>query len=339
MSMTAHPKPRARPAAIVIGAGLMGRHHAAAAAAAGARIVAIVDENRGAAETLAARWPGAVAETDLGKALASCGANVAHLCTPLPTHAAIASTIARAGLHALIEKPLGRTGEETAAIHQVFQKAGKFVCPTHQYAFQRSVSDAAAWLPRAGALRRIAFDICSAGAADGLDPDEVVADILPHPLSMAQKLLPAADIGGLDWRCVRSAAGEWVVTAPVAGAVLVIEISMAGRPTRFLTRITAEGGSIELDNFHDFAVRWPGTVSRAAKIAQPFVRSGLGLASAGWNLAGRALQRESAYPGLRALVSEFYEAVSSGRALPITTEESIAVAEARDRIMALASHA
>src|SRR5207248_9931343 len=106
------------------------------------------------------------------------------------------------------------------------------------------------------------------------------------------KLLPSAEIEGLDWSCVRAAPGEWVITAPIETAVLVIQLSMGGRPTRFMTRITADAGSMELDNFHDFAVAWPGTVSRGATVVQPFLRSGLGLATAGWNLAARAARRE-----------------------------------------------
>ena len=336
MPKSADGRRGAAPAAIIVGAGLMGRHHVKAAAAAGARIVAIVDQNHDAAVALAAACPRAAAETDLGKALASPSADVVHVCTPLPSHAELACAIASAGLHALIEKPLGRTSDEAREIHDAFARADKRVCPTHQYAFQRSVADAVAWLRRAGTVRRITFDICSAGAAAGLDADQVVAEILPHPLSMVQKLLPSAEVAGLDWTCVRPAPGEWVAAAPIDGAALVIQISMNGRPTRFLTRVAAERGSIGLDNFHDFAVTLPGTVSRGAKVAQPFLRNGLGLAAAGWNLAGRALRGESAYPGLRTLVSEFYEAVRTGGTSPITPEESIAVAEARDRIVARA---
>jgi predicted dehydrogenase len=319
----------------------MGRHHARAAVAAGATIAAIVDLDRAAATALARSSPGADSETDLAAALQSTRADVAHICTPLPTHATLATSVADAGLHALIEKPTASTAEETRRIHESFARNGKLVCPTHQYAFQRSVSDAAAWLPRAGHLRRMTFDICSAGAVNGLDRDEVVADILPHPLSMVQKLFPAAKIVGLDWSCVCAAAGEWVITAPIESAVLVIQLSMRGRPTRFMTRITADAGSMELDNFHDFAVAWPGTVSRGAKIVQPFLRSGLGLAAAGWNLAARAARREVAYPGLQTLVGKFYGAVESPGSVspPITPEQSIAVAEARDRIVALASNA
>ena len=84
---------------------------------------------------------------------------------------------------------------------------------------------------------------------------------------------------------------------------------------------------------------WPGKVSRAQKILQPFVRGGIGLGAAGWNLASRALRGESAYPGLRTLVTEFYAAVRDPAVPPpITPDESIAVADARDRIIALAGH-
>jgi predicted dehydrogenase len=319
----------------------MGRHHAQAAATAGARIAAIVDLDPGAAVSLAGSWPGAVSESDLASALQATRADVAHICTPLPTHVAVATSAADAGLHALIEKPTASTAEETRRIHDSFARSGKLACPAHQYGFQRCVSDAAAWLQRAGALRRVTFDICSAGAVNGLDPDGVVADILPHPLSMIQKLLPSAQIAALDWSCIRAGAGEWVISAPIESAVVVIiQLSMSGRPTRFMTRITAEGGTMELDNFHDFAVAWPGTVSRGAKIVQPFLRGGLGLAAAGWNLAARAVRREFAYPGLQTLVGEFYRAVESPRSVPppIMPEQSIAVAEARDRIIALAAN-
>lgn len=338
--MAEHAQRRAGPAVIIVGAGLMGRHHAKVAAAAGASIVAVVDKDRGAAASLAGSWPDTIAETDLKKALASVRADVAHICTPLGSHAALANIVADADLHALIEKPMGSTGDETKAIHGSFAHSGRIACPAHQYAFQHSVSEAAAWLKRTGALRSVAFDICSAGAAGGLDLDEVVADILPHPLSMVQKLLPSADVAALDWTCIRAAAGEWLIAAPTAEAVLTIHVSMNGRPARFLTRIIADGGSMELDNFHDFAVVWPGTTSRAGKIALPFLRSGFGFAAAGWNLAARAMRGESAYPGLRTLVREFYRAAASGGSLPppITPEQSIAVAEARDRILARASH-
>ena len=324
---------------IILGAGLMGRHHAQAAEKAGASIVAVVDPNRQAAEALAARHRGAVSHDDAAQALATVEADVVHICTPESTHEALAEAAAKAGLHALIEKPMAANAAATRQILAAFSQASRVACPAHQYAFQRSIRTAAEALPRLGSVRQIAFDICSAGGDSGkLDLDRLTADILPHPLSMIQKLVPGTQLAELAWSCLRTAPGEWLISAPIGTASLTITLSMSGRPTRFQTRIIAERGSIDLDNFHDFSVEQSGDVSRTRKITQPFVRGASGLASASRNLVGRAARRELAYPGLRTLVAEFYAAARGAGPAPINSEEAIAVAEARDRLIALAAN-
>lgn len=325
---------------LIIGAGLMGRYHARAALAAGASIGGVVDQDFEAAKSLAKECRGAVPTTSLEEALKSSRAVVAHICTPAETHRGIAITVAEAGLHALVEKPLGVTAADVGRIHQSFDAAhaDRLVCPTHQYAFQRSTRAASSTLPRLGKLTQLAFDICSAGAAAGrISPDELIAEILPHPLSIAQQLVPGIDVAELDWSCIRSGSGEWLVAARPDGALLTISLSASGRPTRFRTHVTAERGSIELDHFHDFAFVLQGEVSKSQKIMAPFVRSGREFAGAARNLLARTGRREFAYPGLRTLVEEFYTAVRNGDSRPpISPEQSIAVAEARDRILGLA---
>jgi len=320
---------------LIVGAGLMGRHHARSAAAAGAAIVAVVDRDFEAAKSLAGQCRDATATTDLKEALKSSRAAVAHICTPAASHMGIARAVADAGLHALIEKPIGETAQEVRHIHELFARATKLACPTHQYAFQRSVRRTAAQLQRLGAISHIDFDICSAGAARGhITPDELIAEMLPHPLSIVQQLLPAIELPRLDWTCLRPASGEWLVAAPIDGVLLTMSLSANGRPTRFLSRVTADAGSIEIDHFHDFALVLPGEVSRTRKIIAPFVRSGLEFAAASGNLLRRALRREFAYPGLRTLVEEFYFAVRNTESPPpIRPEQSIGVAAARDTIM------
>jgi predicted dehydrogenase len=319
----------------------MGRYHARAAAAAGASIAAIVDPDQNARKALASRFDSAPSFDKLARALQAVEADAVHICTPAETHVQLCEPSADAGLHALVEKPLAATASETSMVLERFAKAGRFACPTHQYAFQRSVESAVAEFPRLGTLRRIAFDICSAGGdRSGMDLDELVGEILPHPLAMVQKFIPSADLSAVDWTCLRTSPGEWQIHAPVDGVVLTLSMSMSGRPTRFLTEITADRGTIELDNFHDFSVPLSGAVSRAQKIAAPFVRDGLGLYAAGKNLVSRALRSEFAYPGLTTLVDAFYQAVRDPQAVPppITPEQAIAVAEARDRIIQLAGH-
>ena len=90
---------------------------------------------------------------------------------------------------------------------------------------------------------------------------------------------------------------------------------------------------VELDLFHGFATIDTAAVSRKAKIARPFRRSAIQFAAAGRNLARRFVTREFAYPGLRTLISEFYAAVRGAGPPPITAEEILAVAAARDSVV------
>lgn len=329
------------PRAIIVGAGLMGRYHARAAAAAGALIAAIVDPDQNAAKRLASRFKSAPSFDDLAHAVEAVEADTVHICTPAGTHVQLCELAANAGLYALVEKPLSATASETKTVLDRFANAGRFVCPTHQYAFQRSVGSAVAEFPRLGTLRRIAFDICSAGAEpSGMDLDALVGEILPHPLAMVQKFIPSADLSAIEWTCLRTSPGEWQIHAPVEGVALTLSMSMSGRPTRFMTEITADRGAIELDNFHDFLVSLSGGVSRAQKIAAPFIRDGLGLYAAGKNLISRALRSELAYPGLTTLVDAFYKAVREPGSVPppITADQALGVAEARDKLIQLAGH-
>lgn len=246
--------------------------------------------------------------------------------------------VARAGLHALVEKPLGVDAREVERIHRCYDEEGRIVCPTHQYAFQRSVFAAKAGLGRVGAIRRISFDVCSAGAASNqMDPDQLIAEILPHLLSIVQMLQPTVDVATLDWSLVRSADGEWMIAAATQEETLVtMSLSASGRPTRFLTLITGERGSIEIDHFHDFAVMLPGPVSKTQKILAPFTRSSREFLAASVNLASRMARQEYAYPGLATIVGKFYEAVRNpSAAVPVTPHQSIANAVARDKIVGL----
>jgi len=176
-----------------------------------------------------------------------------------------------------------------------------------------NVRSAVRALERAGAEVELTSDRAAAESADGL----VVPGVGAYAACMA----------GL-----RAVDGPRTIGRRLAGARPVLGICV-GMQVLFARGV--EHG-VETEGCDE----WPGTVSRGAKVVQPFLRSGLGLAVAGWNLAARAARREFAYPGLQRLVGEFYRAVESPMSVPppVTAEQSIAVAEARDRIVALAAH-
>ena len=113
-----------------------------------------------------------------------------------------------------------------------------------------------------------------------------------------------------------------------------ILVSLGGRPTRNELRLIGEHGTVFIDFFHGFAVVEGDTVSRAHKIAHPFLEAGATAGAAAVNLANRALRSQPAYPGLRELLTATYAAIRDGGPPPVTPGETLAVARARDRLRA-----
>lgn len=323
----------------IIGAGLMGRWHLDAARRAGARILGVIDPDLAAARRLARLAPGAMAAATLGELLADRRIKAAHVCSPAATHLPIALELIDQGIDALIEKPLAPNLADTRTILDRAAKTGVQVCPVHQYAFQRGVEETLAALPSLGKVRRIDFNICSAGAdmPGAPDGDTVAADILPHPISILQRLAPATDVGRLAWTVTRPAAGELLATALAGETLVTLFISLNARPTSFGVRVQADAGSMEIDGFHGYAIRLNGQVSQLAKIALPFERGLKGLTAASTNLAARSVTGEAAYPGLRNLIRQFYATACDSGAGPIPPATALAAAAARDNILAAAT--
>lgn len=325
--------------AAVVGAGLMGGWHAEAIRKAGGRVLAVVDQDENRAAALAKRFNNAQIYTRLEDALSKVHPDIVHLCTPTSVHRQQAEQALKAGANLLVEKPLATTLEDTQEIFDLAEQQGLAVCPVHQFIFQDGVQRLQAWMPDAGDISQISFMIRSAGGAalDSADLDSLVADILPHPLSLLQVLLP----GSLEshWSVSRPAPGELRImgthrsNSPV-GVGLAIEISLNARPTQNSLVVSAQKATFIADLFHGFAIRLPGTVSRTQKIIQPFEASLLQFRAAAGNLVVRLMNNESAYPGLRRLVSLFYRSLNTGGTPPIPIQDTLAVARARQVILA-----
>jgi len=121
-----------------------------------------------------------------------------------------------------------------------------------------------------------------------------------------------------------------IKTSTLSSAIVV---STHARPTLNRLSIIGARGAIHCDLYHGFAVRESEAVSRAHKIIQPFALSAQTLIAASANLSTRALRRETAYPGFRALIRQFYTAIQTQSAAPFANDEIVAVARARDTMM------
>lgn len=324
----------ARPAAAIIGAGLMGGWHASVASQVGARIVAVVDADTGRAQGLAARY-GAAAFPSVEAMLASVRPQVAHVCTPMATHVECCRALLAAGADVLCEKPLAAAAADVESLLETAARDSRMVCPVHQFVMQAGVQIVCARLDDIGPIRRVEFSFSSAGGGQrqGQELDAVVADIMPHAFSVLCRLLPGQDPAALAWQAVRAAPGELWAIAAADGVTVSLVFSMSSRPTEAAAVVVGQRGTAHIDFFHGFAYLLDGEVSRTRKVLHPFTLATRHWTAAAANLAQRAWRREAAYPGLRPLVAAFYRAAASRGPAPFSTAEIVNTYRARDALL------
>lgn len=317
----------------IIGAGLMGRWHGEAIRRQGGRVTAIMDKDPAAAAALARLHSGAVAITNLDDLPAATRLDVLHICTPTPSHPRLAARAMEMGLHVLVEKPLAATAAETRDLLAQAAAQERLLCPVHQFLFQDGVIRARRHLARLMPIRHLELSIFSAGGSHlpAAHADSVLAEILPHPLSLLQEFL-AKDVDQVAWSVQRPAHGELIVTACVAGTAVRIHLSLNARPTECALRLRGDGGSLDADLFHGYSCARHAGVSRAHKVMGPFATAAGGFAAASLNLIRRTVKWEPAYPGLRPLIGAFYAAVAGAGPSPLSASHILAVAAARDAI-------
>jgi len=307
----------------IVGAGLMGRWHADAIRHSGGRVDAVADTNLDAARRLAGR--GAQAFAQVEALLDAVPLDVLHICTPTRSHLPIALLALERKIHLLIEKPLTENYADTEHLYRAAADAGLIVCPVHQFMFQDGVVHAAS--DQLGKLLHLESTFYSAGGCS----DEVVADILPHPLALIDHFMPGA-LASMQWQTLHPSVGELRAWSTWKEVTASITISMSARPTVAALRLVGTRGTVTLNLFHGYAVSEPGDVSRWRKIISPFDTAGRTLTASTLNLLKRGIQRETAYPGLRRLCRALYAAIGGDAPPPISPDSALAVALARDQL-------
>jgi len=318
----------------IVGAGLMGRWHADAAIRSGATLAAVVDPRRAEADDLARRHKCRGVHERVDALWDAPPLDVLHVCAPLSEHAAIVEAALAAGAHLLVEKPLAPDAEATERLLTLASERNRLLCPVHQYPFQDGFRDAHDWIRASGRFVHAVVTLCSAGAVgrSGDAAEALLAEMLPHPLSVFRRLAPDA-FATIDWEASRPATGEMRLRARVGEATMEAFLSLAARPTESSLVVRAEDGTAHVDFFHGYAFVEGGEVSRGRKIGRPFTQSLGRLRAATRNLSRRVLRREPAYPGLRPLVRAFYAAIDGEGPNPVSAAETREVARARDRIL------
>jgi len=319
--------------AAIVGAGLMGRWHADAVQRVGGRVAIVADPDPDRAAELAEEF-GASSTVRTGDALSRQLVDVVHVTTPPEDHAYAIRAAIESNLHVLSEKPLAPSAAVTAELYSMATTRNLLLCPVHQSLFQPGIVKLLRDRNTLGRIRQVTSVICTAGANGGDDAarDRLVSDVLPHPLSLAARVIPGG-ISGTHWQASRAAAGEVQLAGVRDGVSISILVSTRGRPPRNTLSVTGEAGSVHADLFHGFAVGENRKLYRVGKLVRPFGNAAGTLGAATANLARRALTREQAFPGLRELVRSFYQSVKSGGMPPISVAETLDVAAERDTII------
>lgn len=289
----------------------MGQWHAHAAERAGAQVVAVADTDPDRAEALAQRLRATALPA--GAWAKQIDADVAHICTPLASHAELAGAALRAGLHVVVEKPLASTVAEARHVLEIAQSASRRIIAVHQFPFQAGMRKLCEVQSSLGKLVRVDFTTFTAGGEgrDAAGRRAVILEILPHPVSLLHALGFGA-VAEMDWSFPILKDDELAATAESDGVELSIRISLRARPIRNQLEAAATGGSALVDLFHGFAWINRGGATRRDKLLGPF-KAGLGLSNAAaWNIARRLVRNEPAYPGLRALLAAFYQCLHGG---------------------------
>jgi predicted dehydrogenase len=215
---SAIPEQSVRPLRVaIIGAGLMGYWHGRAARHLGSQVVAVVDPDANRARALARACRAAATATDASEVLHGGDLDAVHICSPAWTHGALATQALEAGIHALVEKPMAKSADETRRLIGIAQRKSVILCPVHQVAFQTGTEDAAQALAGLGDPCAIDFRILSDGGTGRSESelDDIVDDILPHPFSVLRRLWPQAAWEPHRWFVTRPRPGH----ADLAGAL------------------------------------------------------------------------------------------------------------------------
>ena len=295
-----------RQGTLIVGAGLMGGWHYYYARELGIRVLAIVDPIEEKAKNLSRKNPACKVYSSLEIALAELRPSSIHLCTGLADRRKIMPVALLAGADLLIEKPVAGSLKEFQEWRGEAQKAGIALIPCHQFVWQRGFCHALDERPRLGRVLRLEHRVHTAGGQQLARESRtrLPLDILPHSLSLFQRWI-GPDISSVEWSVCRlhdylSISGQHEETQIKA------EVCLSSRPTKNEIVIIGTEGTFCIDLFLGFAVYNAGTVSRWHKATLPLSHALKTGVEATKQLLTRALYREPAYPGLKALMKSFY---------------------------------
>ena len=293
------------------------------------KVVAVCDTDPSAAREAAEPY-GAAVYGDIARMLSDTRPDLVHVCTPAGRHTALARAALEAGAHVYVEKPFVESEWEAAELLQLAASRDRLVCVGHQQTRDPAFRALLRRMPEIGPVVRIdshfAFHpqgVPAGGAGPGTLADRLL-DVLPHPLSVLLLALEKAcgDPGSVELTSMLAEPADLHAVLRAGEIWGRLSVSLRARPVASTLSVAGTGGTLTVDFMR-------ATVLGAAnagttpieKAANPLIE-GMQMVQGGVRGVARRLLSGDAYPGLVALLDEFYEAAGATppRPAPFTPE-------------------
>ncbi len=337
----------------IVGCGTIAEVHAAALSdLPGVRVVGLADVNPRRARDLGARLGLEDVYGSLTDLVAARRPDVVHVLTPPQTHASLAIEALESGCHVLVEKPMAASAEEAEAMARAAQRAGRRLCVDHNHLFDPVVARARA-LVGAGAVGQVVW-VESLEGFDIGNPDNpyvqpgaaghwvhglrggIFHNLAPHPAYLVLAFVPGAAVvhaaAQKTGRVPTAFADELRVLVASDTAMGCFMVSLSIQPFMKFVNVYGTEGTLRVNLTtssltHLRSRNLPRALGRAALSLEEGLQL---LASTGANAARVATGRLRAYPGLRALIREFYRSLAEGRPPPVDAEAGCALVRILD---------
>jgi len=249
-------------AVAILGAGYIADWHCRALR--GRRIVGACDRDAGRARALAERYGIPRTFTDLADLLTEAKPDVVHVLLPPEHHFTAAEQIVKAGIHALIEKPMALTAEECRSLGDLARGRGVAVGVSHNFLFAPAYEQLRADV-RAGKLGRLDHVTITwakelgqvrGGPFGGWlfrDPANVILEVGPHSVAHLLDLVGEPDRLTVEAdRLLELPTGapfirRWRVRANVGETAVDLNWSFEGGCPEHVIQVRGSAGSATAD--------------------------------------------------------------------------------------------
>jgi predicted dehydrogenase len=335
----------------IVGCGLIAEKHAAVVRGLrGCRLAAVCDRDIGLASRFARRFDVPGVYVGIDEMLASGTCDAVHITTPPATHAAVARKALEAGCHVLVEKPAAMTLAELDALGTAATRKGVRLAVVHNMLFEPATRQALS-VVASGRLGRVVSlhvrDWYPSGDAVLSNPAHwchrlpggMFGEMLPHPLYLADALMPGVEPSHVSASRLHPATGlpcdELLVLLSGEGTMAVIGLSLNGPRELFEFDVVCERGVVRA-SVTDGAVRIetdrgrPSRTALAMRNLSHGARIGLQTLAAGAMTLGRV--RRS---GHEVVLRDFYRALRSGEGFVVKPERMRSTTMLYERVCAM----